>query len=157
MPKKNPDYHEWIKRQTHCSTCGKYSDSGLDPSHVKSRGSGGGDEKNLIPQCRECHSNYHRLGRTLFEGLKRVDMRQLANKYWGEWSGIPFSGSGTAVKQSPVNEGEVRDLSYQRSNELPVSGSAHLPIEEGETFDRGVGGRDRLVPKAKKRGSHGKV
>lgn len=81
-----------------CCTCGRpgvLHDNGcyyLDPSHVKSRGSGGGDENNIVPQCRECHTRYGIMGRRRYEETHEVNMQDLANYYgklYREAHGIP--------------------------------------------------------------------
>lgn len=60
---KHPEYAEWITRQE-CVDCGgftgedKYNVWRCDASHVKSKGSGGGEYNNLIPQCRACHIKF---------------------------------------------------------------------------------------------------
>lgn len=48
-----------------CSVCGKSPPS--DPSHIRSRGSGGPDEKwNLMPMCRIHHTEWHKIGSITF-------------------------------------------------------------------------------------------
>lgn len=71
-----------------CCTCGRpgvLHDDGryyLDPSHVKSRGSGGKEEDNVVPQCRQCHSKYHQMGKRRYEETFDINMEDLA-KYYG--------------------------------------------------------------------------
>jgi 5-methylcytosine-specific restriction endonuclease McrA len=53
------------KRHMNCENCGKNPPS--DAHHIKTRGSGGGDElENLIALCRACHTKVH------MEGLKKA-------------------------------------------------------------------------------------
>ena len=65
---KHPEYAEYITRHE-CVDCGGYSEEDkynvwrCDASHVKSKGSGGGEYKNLIPQCRKCHIKFESLSR----------------------------------------------------------------------------------------------
>lgn len=50
-----------VIRNLPCSACGKRAPS--DPAHVKSRGSGGPDSAfNVIPLCRQHHSEQHASG-----------------------------------------------------------------------------------------------
>ena len=52
-------------RHSKCQLCGKGPPS--DAHHIKTRGSGGGDElENLIAACRSCHTRIH------MEGLKKA-------------------------------------------------------------------------------------
>lgn len=60
-------------RQAPCIVCSR----GSDPCHIRSRGSGGGDEEwNLIPLCREHHQVQHKIGWVRFckknPGVARV-------------------------------------------------------------------------------------
>lgn len=48
-----------IRRQA-CLSCGNKT---VDPHHIKTRGSGGGDQMwNLMPLCRQHHSEVHQIG-----------------------------------------------------------------------------------------------
>lgn len=48
-------------RKKPCAACRRPGPS--DPHHVKSRGAGGGDTSdNLLPLCRRCHQEWHRIG-----------------------------------------------------------------------------------------------
>jgi hypothetical protein len=54
-------------RQMPCIVCGAPGPS--DPSHIKSRGAGGGDtEHNCVPMCRDCHCEWGRKGWYTFLG-----------------------------------------------------------------------------------------
>lgn len=47
-----------------CLVCGKF---GCDPAHIKTKGSGGDDEKNnLMPLCRIHHIEQHKIGIVTF-------------------------------------------------------------------------------------------
>lgn len=51
-------------RKKVCVVCGGRPS---DPSHVRSKGSGGPDEDwNVIPHCRSCHMVWHRVGPWVF-------------------------------------------------------------------------------------------
>jgi len=60
---KNQEYADFISRMA-CVDCGEYhgvdrfGNPRVDASHVKTKGSGGGEFKNLIPQCRRCHIKF---------------------------------------------------------------------------------------------------
>ena len=48
-------------RKINCLCCGAIPP--VDACHIKSRGSGGGDEWwNVIPMCRKCHTEQHSIG-----------------------------------------------------------------------------------------------
>lgn len=58
---------EMIRNQP-CSVCGKKPPS--DPSHIRSRGAGGKDEKwNVFPMCRRHHIEWHNI--THYKFFKR--------------------------------------------------------------------------------------
>ena len=157
MPRKNPNYHDWIKRHTHCQTCGKYSDIGLDPSHVKSRGAGGGDERNLVAQDRRCHQEYHRLGLTLFNAAYRVDMRRIADENWNTWRVLQSNPTRTTVEQSPSEVRESEGIPDEGINGLSGSGEVDLYQREIKAAEGRSRSRLDMVQKAKKGGHHGKV
>lgn len=49
-----------FKTPGRCECCGTYCHDGLDPAHVRSRGSGGSDLRcNLVSLRRLCHSSSH--------------------------------------------------------------------------------------------------
>ncbi len=53
------------RRAEPCVVCGGRPPS--DPSHIKSRGAGGGDFMwNVAPHCRPCHSRWHSMGKVKF-------------------------------------------------------------------------------------------
>lgn len=79
-------YIGWIRKQS-CATCGR---NGLvhecgcalnDPSHIVSRGAGGKDMDNLIPQCRKHHTEMHKLGIKSFSKKYGQDVLELAKQY----------------------------------------------------------------------------
>ena len=48
-----------------CSVCGSRND--VDPSHIKTQGSGGPDTSwNVVPMCRRHHMEWHQYGPTKF-------------------------------------------------------------------------------------------
>lgn len=63
-----------------CCACGDQGPS--DAHHLKSRGSGGGDElENLVPVCRRCHSLAHSMGTKRFLEYFRVLITRTRKKY----------------------------------------------------------------------------
>lgn len=68
-------------RELNCIACGKMCPS--DPHHLKSVGSGGGDDPwNVIPLCRLCHTSWHTIGASLFlRKFPRVELH-LKSKGW---------------------------------------------------------------------------
>lgn len=64
--KVNEDLLERV-RQMPCSVCGAEGPS--DPSHIRSRGSGGGDQHwNVFPKCRPHHTEWGTIGWMRFLG-----------------------------------------------------------------------------------------
>jgi hypothetical protein len=54
----------------------------IDPHHVKTRGSGGGDEANLTALCRAAHTELHQIGRHSFARKYGVDLPAVAAGRW---------------------------------------------------------------------------
>jgi len=81
-----------LHRDGRCLNCGAVI--GLDPHHIKSRGSGGtDDEENLITLCMWCHDQAHRG----FVVVNRRMTRTKAEKnkipvYWGDRLRLYFRG-----------------------------------------------------------------
>ena len=64
-----------------CTACPKI---GSDPAHIKTVGSGGNDtEENLIPLCREHHSEQHSIGIATF-ALKYSTVEDYLNRHGWE-------------------------------------------------------------------------
>ena len=88
-PKRLVDdaYRKWIKSRPFCCICGapgEMHEDGkryLDPSHVKSRGSGGGDQGNLVPKCRRHHTQFGTIGKKQFEMIHSVNLDERAAAY----------------------------------------------------------------------------
>ena len=82
---KHPEYAEFITRQP-CVDCGGYSGEDnfgtwrCDASHVKTKGSGGGEYNNLIPQCRICHQRFERLSK-----YKKREYLKLAEQFTSDY------------------------------------------------------------------------
>lgn len=60
----------------------------VDPAHLRSRGSGGGDEAtNVIPLCRFCHSEQHQMGLRAFAELNGlpIDFSQIYPRLMFQW------------------------------------------------------------------------
>jgi 5-methylcytosine-specific restriction endonuclease McrA len=77
-----------------CAACGR---KGCDPAHIKSRGSGGDDaEWNLMPLCREHHSEQHSRGWWAF-----------GEKYPGVWLGLKTRGWGWDGRRLVREEGQA--------------------------------------------------
>lgn len=92
---RSRDFLDWISRHKYCSTCGRpgvYHDKTgeylLHPSHIKTRGSGGGDIGNVVPQCAFCHSLIHQIGVKQFQEKTGVDLNGIAERLGGAWEKI---------------------------------------------------------------------
>lgn len=69
------------RRKEPCVVCRKKSPS--DPSHIKARGSGGGDfEFNCVAMCRRHHVEWHSIGRNMFIKRYPVMRRWLEEQGW---------------------------------------------------------------------------
>lgn len=60
-----------------CLVCGR---GPSDAAHVKSRGSGGGYRDNLVPLCREHHTEQHQIGIDTFQMKYNIDMKREARR-----------------------------------------------------------------------------
>lgn len=68
-------------RQLPCAIKGRLCTGDIDPHHIKSRGAGGDDvEENLIPLCREHHTEIHQIGKIKFRS--KYPHLHLSNKTW---------------------------------------------------------------------------
>lgn len=67
-----------------CTSCGKRTYGGNCFHHIKTRGSGGSDEKeNLMPLCFSCHTEVHKIGLLSFsERYKSVEYFLIANDWF---------------------------------------------------------------------------
>lgn len=80
---KNPKLLEAVRKQP-CLICKKIGS--CDPHHIKSVGSGGSDvEDNLIPLCREHHTDIHKLG------LNRMAAKFSSLSIWLSKNGWEFN------------------------------------------------------------------
>lgn len=79
-PKRKADLEVLAEvRAKPCCICGRWPS---DPSHVKSRGSGGPDTPwNVVPMCREHHREWHQIGPSKF--LRKYPPFEFLLKYMG--------------------------------------------------------------------------
>lgn len=77
-----PDQVVEIIRRMACLTC--YARRGDPPHHVKTRGSGGKDERNVVPLCWKCHSEVHTIGTKTFADKYAIDLRWEAEVLWNQ-------------------------------------------------------------------------
>lgn len=79
-----------------CTAC--KIDGELDIHHIKSRGAGGTENpNNLMPLCRRCHQEYHRIGRNGFVSKHNlndwmVEHNWLFDKFMGKWIFLTSKG-----------------------------------------------------------------
>jgi len=70
-------------RDIGCLVCGAWMP---DLHHVKSRGAGGKDEKNIVPLCRVHHTECHTIGRLTFEDKHKLgDLKIRAEQIWEKY------------------------------------------------------------------------
>ena len=85
--KKPSPFKRFITLQK-CAVCGSPGvehDNGqclTTPAHIKSRGAGGPEEKNLIPLCIVCAVEQHKVGWPEFQRRKGINAKELAQTYW---------------------------------------------------------------------------
>jgi hypothetical protein len=63
----------------------------IDPHHVKTRGSGGGDEANLTALCRAAHTELHQIGRHSFARKYGVKLVEIAMQRWQGYVGAEWA------------------------------------------------------------------
>lgn len=61
-----------------------------DPHHVKTKGSGGGDDQ-VAPLCRIHHDLCHLIGRHTFQRVWRVDLNAEAARVRAAWLALPIA------------------------------------------------------------------
>ena len=69
-------YRRWIReRPCLCRlVAGGFCDGVVEADHVKTRGAGGADRKNLVPLCSHHHRRKHEMGRKSFEAFYALDL-----------------------------------------------------------------------------------
>ena len=93
MPKSttliDPPRRKWIAAQP-CIICelGQQS-TPTECAHVHTRRNAG-DDHNLIPLCRDCHAEQHRIGVHSFEAKHMVSLEALAHEYWTKYDAEAF-------------------------------------------------------------------
>jgi deoxycytidylate deaminase len=71
-----PRHRRFVKSHV-CCVCGYEK---TDFAHVKTRGSGGGDETG-VPLCRACHAEQHTIGIETFQRRHGIDLVALAEEF----------------------------------------------------------------------------
>jgi 5-methylcytosine-specific restriction endonuclease McrA len=71
----------WIAERG-CLVCGRVP---ADAAHVKSRGAGGGWDRNLVGLCRTHHTEQHTIGIKTFQTKYNVDLKAEAEAISDEW------------------------------------------------------------------------
>jgi len=80
-PLWSPAHTAFVKRyQCSIPNCEYAGFLKIDAHHVKTRGSGGGDEW-LVSLCRQHHHQFHTIGRHSFDEKHGVNMRQIAREF----------------------------------------------------------------------------
>ena len=98
--RRDPEYCEWVRRQP-CLLAGRQrTDLGWhfqgdcvhicftavrQVCHVKSRGAGGDDRKNVVAMCPRAHAEQHRIGIRSFECRWNVDLKLEADQLFRGW------------------------------------------------------------------------
>ena len=78
-------YLEYLREQKHCSLCHKQKP--IEPHHIDQIGMGRDRKKPLrehytaIPVCRQCHTEYHDLGKNRYCSKHQVNPYEIA-LYW---------------------------------------------------------------------------
>jgi hypothetical protein len=58
----------------------------IDPHHIKSRGSGGKDDSNILPLCRRHHSEIEQIGKKTFSKKYNLDLDFYCKLYWNRYN-----------------------------------------------------------------------
>ena len=77
-------YKEWIQKQRCCVSYRCTGD--ICAHHLKTRGAGGKDEKNLLPLCVKHHTEIHQIGKITFSGKYNLDLETVCRLYWRHYS-----------------------------------------------------------------------
>jgi hypothetical protein len=78
-------YYKYIQNRKTCCTCGIMGK--MDASHIKAVGTGRNRKKELlchysiVPQCRMCHQELHRLGLKRFEQTFDLNLYEVNQNY----------------------------------------------------------------------------
>jgi hypothetical protein len=65
-----------------------------DVAHVRSRGAGGLDHRNVVPLCHTHHCEQHAVGRRTFERRHNIDLEVLAGVYDMRWQAHRAGAAG---------------------------------------------------------------
>lgn len=86
FPKKirvaDEEYLGWVRGKP-CVICERRG----EPHHVKSKGAGGSDRQ-VVPLCRVCHTEIHKIGRKTFEGRHNVNLLSNARTLYTQYKDI---------------------------------------------------------------------
>ena len=75
----NPTYRSFIRDfPCHIPLCPERSEC----AHIKSRGAGGKDERNIVPLCRSHHREQHTIGIQSFAAKYGLDLPLIATAYF---------------------------------------------------------------------------
>lgn len=74
-------YREWIRAHG-CVVSNGECYGPIDACHVKSRGAGGSDPKNLFSACRKHHAEQHTLGIKSFGAKYGFSLPRVAQQLW---------------------------------------------------------------------------
>ena len=86
---KTHEYLNYLRKQNHCSLC--YKPKPIEPHHIDQIGMGRNRKSNLrehftaIPVCRECHSEYHNLGKKMYSIKHQVNPYEIALYYLSKY------------------------------------------------------------------------
>lgn len=108
-----------------CAVCNRCQPTGNDPDHVTSRGAGGGDTvENVMPLCREHHTERHAVGKLemcrRYEGYRRwlmmferydvLDRLDLTCSHEHTAKVHVYGGYGAKCLQCGITSGPVRGI-----------------------------------------------
>ena len=72
----------WINAMG-CLVCGR---APSDAAHVRSKGAGGGWDRNLVPLCRVHHTEQHQIGIKTFQTKYNLDLKAEAEAISDDWN-----------------------------------------------------------------------
>lgn len=86
----NANYKELCKllKSNGCIAC-KITNGIIDIHHIKTRGSGGGDDPwNILPLCRKCHQLWHHIGWNKFLNEYPDVYKYMKDLGWNVWQPV---------------------------------------------------------------------
>ncbi len=89
---RDPEYLRFL-RELPCAVCahlGEIQTTRTEAHHMKTRGSGGGDDS-AAPLCRAHHHEFHLVGRRSFAARHGIDLVKTATSLWAQFQKLGWA------------------------------------------------------------------